>query len=116
MSKLNDLLKELCPCLPAGRPIVLSEKDLPQDTNFWYTYVILCENGSLYKGFTNNLKERFKMHSNGLGAQHTKKYKPLGIVYFEKFDNQQDAIIREKYFKSGSGREWLKNKLFKDNK
>lgn len=77
----------------------------------FYTYVLLCSNGSYYKGFTNDLEKRYQQHLSGQGAQHTKKYKPIKILYYETFDTEQEAIVREKYFKSGSGREWLKDKI-----
>ena len=77
----------------------------------FYTYVLLCENGSYYKGFTNNLEYRYQQHLNGNGAQYTAKHKPVKIAYYETFKTQQEAVEREKYFKSGSGREWLKNQM-----
>lgn len=60
MTKLNELIKEYCPDLPAGRQAEWNIKDLPDDSEKFYTYVLICENGTLYKGFTNNLKERFR--------------------------------------------------------
>ena len=77
----------------------------------FYTYVLLCDNGSYYKGYTHDLERRFELHRNGSGAKHTAKYKPIKIAYYETFKTEQEAIEREKYFKSGSGREWLKTQL-----
>ena len=77
----------------------------------FYTYVLLCENGTYYKGFTNNLERRYQQHLNGSGANYTAKNKPLKIAYYETFKTEKEAVAREKYFKSGSGREWLKNRL-----
>jgi len=112
MSKIESLITQLCPDLPAGRQVGWCKPDdLPCEANKWYTYVILCDDGSLYKGFTNNLKNRYFRHLNGEGAIHTKKHKPLCVIYFEVFDDEQAAVKREKYFKSGSGREWLKLKI-----
>ena len=47
----------------------------------FYTYVLLCDNGSYYKGFTNNLEHRYQQHLNGKGAKHTARHKPLKIAY-----------------------------------
>lgn len=77
----------------------------------WFTYVILCDDGSLYKGHTDNLQRRYEQHRKGQGSIHTKQHKPIKIAYYEVFQTQADAVQREKYFKSGSGREWLKKKL-----
>lgn len=77
----------------------------------FYTYVLLCDNGSYYKGFTNNLEHRYQQHLKGNGAKYTAKHKPVKIAYYEVFSTEQEAVAREKYFKSGSGREWLKSKI-----
>ena len=77
----------------------------------FYTYVLLCDNGSYYKGFTNNLDCRYQQHLDGKGAKHTAKHKPIKIAYYETFNTEQEAVAREKYFKSGSGREWINNKI-----
>ena len=111
MSEIKKLKERLCPDLPACRQVEWSIEVLPNDENHWYTYVLLCNNGTLYKGFTNNLAKRYKRHCSGDGAEYTKKYKPLGVIYYESFDTEKDAVEREKYFKSGSGREWLNKKI-----
>ncbi|TEB12436.1 GIY-YIG nuclease family protein [Pelotomaculum propionicicum] len=90
-------------------------QNIPQGENGkWYVYIILCNNGSLYKGFTDDLERRYYQHLTGAGAKYTKQHKPIGLVYFEEYDKKEDAAAREKYFKSGTGREWLKNKLVGD--
>jgi len=77
----------------------------------WYVYVILCDDGSLYKGHTDDLERRYKEHCNGKGATHTKLYKPIKMVYHQQLNTVEEAVIREKYLKSGSGRAWLKKEL-----
>ncbi len=67
----------------------------------FYTYVLLCDNGALYKGFTNNLELRYQQHLAGSGAKYTARHKPVKIAYFETFSTEQQAVEREKYFKSG---------------
>lgn len=74
-------------------------------------YVLKSEiTGHLYKGVTNNLERRLKEHNSGK-AQYTRKFKPWTLVYFEEFDTFDEAREREKFFKSGIGREFLQNKL-----
>ena len=77
----------------------------------YYVYVIECEDGSLYKGYTNNLERRYKEHCSGRGARHTKIHKPLRLAYYEEVETIEEAVKREKYFKSGSGREYIKRKI-----
>lgn len=54
---------------------------------------------------------RLKPTNEASAADYTRRYKPLGVIYYETFVSQEEAIKREKYFKSGSGREWLKDKI-----
>ena len=68
--------------------------------------------GRLYKGHTKNIDKRIKEHNSGRTIS-TKGYKPWKLVYFETFQTRGEAVLREKYFKTGSGREFLKEKLMK---
>jgi len=74
-----------------------------------------CENNSLYKGSTRDLFERINRHLDGRGSEWTKKHKPIALVHFELFDTEKEAFNREKYFKSGSGREWI-HKIWEERK
>ena len=77
----------------------------------YYTYVLLSEKDKqFYSGYTQNLKLRFEQHCNGL-VESTKDRRPLKIVYYEACLKQQDALKREKYFKTHYGKLFLKNRL-----
>ncbi len=77
----------------------------------FYTYVLInCKNTRRYIGHTQNLKERLEYHNMGK-VRSTKAYRPWQVVYYEKFLTRDEAIRREKYLKSGIGREWLNNIL-----
>ena len=74
----------------------------------YYVYVLKSEiDGRLYKGMTNDLDRRIKEHNSGK-HKSTKGYKPWKLVYSEEVQNRLEAREREKYFKSGIGREYLK--------
>jgi predicted GIY-YIG superfamily endonuclease len=77
----------------------------------WYAYVILCDDGSLYKGHTDNLERRYHQHETGNGARHTTLHKPVKLVYYEELETMEEAVKREKYFKTGSGREFIKSQI-----
>ena len=77
----------------------------------YYTYVLRSlKNGVLYKGQTQDLVSRLEVHNAGM-VRYTKKYIPWELVYFETFNTRAESMAREKYFKSGAGREWLKKHL-----
>ena len=77
----------------------------------YYTYVIKSEFYDFYyKGHCEFLAIRLKQHNSGL-TQSIKSYKPFKIVYYEEFETREEAIKREKYFKSAAGRRFLKTKI-----
>ena len=80
-------------------------------TDFYYTYVLQSEkDGKNYAGYTKDLNLRFEQHNKGQ-VESTKHRRPLKLIYFEACLNQQDALKREKYFKTHYGKMFLKNRL-----
>jgi restriction endonuclease S subunit/predicted GIY-YIG superfamily endonuclease len=77
----------------------------------WFVYVLLCDDGSFYKGMTNDLYRRYFEHGSGQGAQHTKTHKPIRVIHWEAFENQEMAAEREKELKTGFGRTWLQREF-----
>ena len=61
-----------------------------------YMYILECANGNYYTGSTTDLEKRLKQHKNGEGANYTKKYLPVKLVYFEKYERIDEAFYREK--------------------
>jgi putative endonuclease len=59
-------------------------------------------NTVVYTGVTNNLKRRVYEHKEKLIDGFTKKYNVNKLVYYEVFENIENAILREKQIKSGS--------------
>jgi putative endonuclease len=78
---------------------------------FFYTYVLRGLNDKkLYIGWTDNLKARFIKHNKG-EVVATKNRRPLKLIYYEACLNKEKAIAREKYFKTGFGRKFLKSRI-----
>lgn len=78
---------------------------------YMFTYVIRSLNFEFnYKGHCGNLIERLKQHNSGM-TQSIRKFTPFELVYSEEFKSRDEAIRREKYFKSAAGRRFLKTKL-----
>jgi len=77
----------------------------------YYTYVLKSKkDGKLYIGWTNDLKYRFSFHNKG-NVVATKDRRPLILIYYEACLDKEKAIAREKYFKTGFGRKFLKNRI-----
>ncbi|MFC1721262.1 GIY-YIG nuclease family protein [Patescibacteria group bacterium] len=76
-----------------------------------YTYILLSKkDNKLYVGYTKDLKLRFERHVNGK-VLSTKYRRPVILVYYEACVLEEDAIKREKYFKTHRGRMFLHNRL-----
>ena len=60
-----------------------------------YTYMVRCSDGSLYTGYTTNLKRREKAHNSGKGAKYTRGRRPVTLVYFEEFETKEEAMRRD---------------------
>jgi putative endonuclease len=59
-------------------------------------------NTVLYTGITNDLKRRIYEHKEKMVAGFTNKYNITKLVYYEVFDDPENAISREKQIKAGS--------------
>lgn len=59
-------------------------------------YILECSDGSYYTGSTNKLELRLKQHEAGEGSNHTKKFLPVKLVYYEEFERIDLAFNREK--------------------
>ena len=66
-----------------------------------------------YTGFTQDLEKRLGEHNSGK-TKSTKGFIPWEIVYSEECESRMKARNREKYYKSGIGREKIKE-ILKEN-
>lgn len=74
----------------------------------YIVYILRDSSKKLYKGFTKDLEKRLKDHKYGR-TKTTKSMKDLRVVYIEKYDSLNEAINRERYLKTASGRRFIKN-------
>lgn len=68
----------------------------------WYVYILLCEDGSLYTGSSNDPEARFEHHKIGKGGRYTRSHKPVRQVYLEQLNSKSEALKREIQIKSWS--------------
>ena len=77
----------------------------------YYVYVLeSVVDKRLYKGHTQDVEKRLKEHNSGK-VKSTKGYKPWELKYIETFETRKEAVKREKYLKTGIGREFLISKI-----
>ncbi|SDO00318.1 GIY-YIG nuclease family protein [Afipia sp. GAS231] len=66
----------------------------------YYVYILASRiGGTLYIGVTNDIIRRVGEHRLELTKGFTKKYEVHKLVYFEQFDDIENAIKREKRLK-----------------
>ena len=76
----------------------------------YFIYHIKSEEGYFYTGQTSNLKERLGQHNSG-NSFYTKRGTNWKLIHSEEFGTRAEAMKREKYFKTGKGREELQKIL-----
>ncbi len=64
-----------------------------------YTYILRCNDGTYYCGWTNDLEKRIKTHNSGKGSKYTKTRLPVELVYYEEFSTKKEAMSREWHIK-----------------
>ena len=80
----------------------------------FYVYILAHIGGTLYIGVTNDLIRRVGEHKIKLIESFTEKYDVVKLVYFEQFDDPENAIKREKRLKKWP-RAWKIALIEKDN-
>ena len=73
----------------------------------YYVYVLKLKNNDLYVGRSDDLKRRISEHEEGK-VESTQYFRPLTLIYYEAFLKKEDAIRRELYLKTSTGKRMLK--------
>jgi len=66
----------------------------------YYVYIVQCDDGTYYTGYSKNLDKRMKLHLKGKGARYLRIHKPKKLVYAEEFKSRAEAMRRELKVKS----------------
>jgi putative endonuclease len=81
----------------------------------FYVYILANKiGGTLYIGVTNDLIRRVAEHRSKIAQSFTKRHDVTRLVYFECFDQIEQAIHREKRLKKWT-RAWKISLIEKDN-
>jgi len=67
-----------------------------------YVYVVECDDGSLYTGYTTDVGRRIREHNAGDGAKYTAGRRPVTLRYVEYHPSRSAAQSREHEIKSRS--------------
>ncbi len=77
----------------------------------WFAYALVSrKDGWLYIGISSDVQKRLVEHNRGYNRS-TKSRVPFELFYVEECSSRLKAREREKYLKSGKGREFLRSRL-----
>lgn len=67
----------------------------------FYFYVLLCNDGTFYAGYTTDPKRRKEEHNAGTGAKYTRvpSRRPVTMIHLESFATKSEAMSAEYRFK-----------------
>jgi putative endonuclease len=73
----------------------------------FYIYAISSQlRNYIYVGLTNNIARRLEEHNKGYNKT-TNPYRPFKLILTEDYKSRSEARVREKYLKSGEGKELI---------
>lgn len=72
------------------------------DSLFWDSYIIECLDGTYYTGCTWSIPKRTDQHASGLGSKYTRLHGFKKLVYYEEYQNIEEARKREQQIKGWS--------------
>lgn len=79
----------------------------------YFIYILQSlKDRKIYVGLTDNLERRIKEHESGKNFS-TKSRRPFKLIFYESLPTIEEAVEREKFYKSGRGHEVLNKILFK---
>ena len=81
---------------------------------FWVYILQNKVTGKIYKGQTSDLEKRIERHNShepGSSRYTSKQKGPWKMIYSEHYATRSEAMKRERFLKSGQGREWIKQNL-----
>jgi len=74
--------------------------DREKRSTSYYVYLLLCDDGSYYTGYTNNVASRLERHKKGHGARYTRMRRPKRVIHVEEFKTRCAAMRREQQIKA----------------
>ena len=61
----------------------------------YFVYILVCADGALYTGITNDLENRIAVHNSGKGSKYTRARRPVSLAYKEACEGKPAALRRE---------------------
>jgi putative endonuclease len=66
----------------------------------FYVYIVRCNDGTYYAGFTPHIRKRIALHNSGRGAKYTKYRRPVKLIWSKKYRYFKNAFLEERRIKT----------------
>ncbi|MCE5341567.1 MAG: GIY-YIG nuclease family protein [Planctomycetaceae bacterium] len=67
----------------------------PERKGQYWVYILKCNDGTFYTGYTNNLANRVALHNSGRGAKYVRNKLPAVLVYAKEYRYYKSALNGE---------------------
>jgi putative endonuclease len=75
----------------------------------YFIYVLFnYSHQRFYTGSSSDPYKRLKSHNDPRNRGWTRRFTPWVLIHIEKFNNKHEALLREKWLKTGAGRKFIK--------
>ncbi|MDP2923703.1 MAG: GIY-YIG nuclease family protein [Candidatus Omnitrophota bacterium] len=74
-------------------------RKIKRSGKFW-VYIVECQDGTYYTGYTPNLKKRIELHNKGKGAKYTRDRRPVKLAWSKEYKYFKKAFLEEKRIKA----------------
>ncbi len=82
-----------------------------EQDELYTVYILYSEKfDKTYTGYTSDLEMRLRSHNEFSKKDWTRSYRPWKLIHTETFQSKSEAIKREKFYKSGVGRQLIHEK------
>jgi len=61
----------------------------------YFVYIVECQDGTYYTGYTNNLEKRIKRHNDGFASKYTQRRLPVRLVWSKEYKYFKRAFLEE---------------------
>lgn len=79
---------------------IMAKRKFIRQGKFW-VYILQCQDGSFYTGYTNDLERRLEEHLSGKGgARYTRWKKAAALVWSKEYQRFKPAFLMEKRIKT----------------
>lgn len=81
----------------------------------FYVYIVQCQDGTYYTGYTPDIEQRIRLHNEGKAAKYTRDRRPVKLVWCKEYKYFKPAFLEEKRVKKLT-RKQKENLVNKGNK